>query len=1111
MANRIQHKRSSLEGRRPSGSYLEPGEIALNTNAKDPGLFFEGNDGSIVKAGPAHVGKVEPYTEVGYGNGETWFNSASNSVNVWSAEANKWIKNISAPHGGAAHVVFVGSSYPEATDDVANDGESRPFATLNRAAIEIARRSILSARDDSPSENKFVICLLPGINTVYTEPGVYSDTFKSEVAPFAATDTLTANVLRKFNSETGGMILPRGTSIVGLDLKKCFIQPTSYPHWNRAEYEFSPNTVEDRSSIISITGNSFLTNITFLDKQSSISVKEIAGERDEVAVLRSLEPHGFRSLIINDGSVTDEGWMLSGDMVTLSYPDDVFLNNEGVDSIAAGTYVVEPISADTFYLRRPEEGQFILRRQLPNAPSANTSPTLWFDLSVELKTHHRLTAAQYTTEADLRQYYTKVQHAFSELNFGGVSELFEVLESEIVIGTQLPQFAVPAVNKVSNGGAALSECRVLSEYGMGGLVVDGEVVGGRKSAEVFDCQFTQFQNDPDVYDVYYDNQWIPLKEATWRGTAITEEQVTDTLALAYLTSSVKSENLRFHYTHAGDAPVPGSDTSSGLPDDRSDTRHSAISAINGSYINCDSVEVLGAAVAFWSRGGGSIQIRDSQVQYGIQSLRAEGFSGINTLAGAEEVHSGFEVQGVRLPSVITKGALSDPDNHIKMYLNTNLAYVAERSLTFQSVIDPQVIQPYTLKPGDVIWVDAPDGSSSSKATIADPPLSQDMRTINVLSENNGIFSDARDPATMINPPYIRRFVDPRPESHREYSLWVKNTDTKHQAPQPGSILRLSEDTGASIEPLLDPGYQLDPGANGGWNHVFKVHQCLTKEFGDNPNKSETLNQTTTTTSGYYLSLNPCDSFGPWEPTKQYASGAYSTLNYKVYKTDGGQINPSTVQPSQVDTTWGRSSFFEHLVPVGASYKNSDDLYIPGYSANATYLRGIGYDSGSMKSSNPIDYDDGSADLGLTGADGVTADAEKTSPNWQPSYIALRRFLELLGYEEDDLNNLLNPARWSDRNVPVESLGTLDPSCGYAASTGNWPVEFNLPSSIWCESMLWDYPGHLNYSKGLQPYRKSQLSQQLQRECEISEVWGGRVVATGLTADGDLINYRVTNV
>ena len=129
MANRIQNKRSSIEGRRPDGSYLEPGEIALNTNAKDPGLFFEGNDGSILKAGPAHVGKVAPYTEVGYGNGEAWFNSASRSFSVWSSEENAWLQDIAVPHGGSLEVVYVGSSYPEASDDVANDGASRPFAT----------------------------------------------------------------------------------------------------------------------------------------------------------------------------------------------------------------------------------------------------------------------------------------------------------------------------------------------------------------------------------------------------------------------------------------------------------------------------------------------------------------------------------------------------------------------------------------------------------------------------------------------------------------------------------------------------------------------------------------------------------------------------------------------------------------------------------------------------------------------------------------------------------------------------------------------------------------------------------------------------------------------
>ena len=1112
MANRIQHKRSSLEGRRPDGSYLEPGELALNTNAKDPGLFFEGNDGSILKAGPAHIGKVQPYTEVGFGNGETWFNSASNSINVWSSEADKWLRNIALPHGGSAYVVFVGSSFPEATDDVANDGSSRPFATLNRAAIEIAKRSILSARDDGPAENKFVIFLLPGTNIVYNEPGVFSDVFKTEVEPFAATEILTANVLRKFNSETGGMILPRGTSIIGYDTEKTFIRPVCYPYWERSSYEFSPNTVEDRSNIITWTGNSHIYGCTFLDKQSQISITDISGEREEIATLKSLDPHGFRSLVLNDGTVEDQGWMLKGDIATLSYPDDVFLNNEEVASIPAGNYVVEPISPDTFYLRLTTTGQYVLRKELPTAPSANTSPALWASLEITLKTHHRLSVVGYTEESDLEEYYTKVQHAYSELKFGGVADYAQILKSETVIGTDLPSASVPGVDKVSNHGALLEKCRVLSEYGMSGVVIDGKIIGGHKTSHVFDTLFLLFQNDPDVYDVYYDSQWIPLKEATWRGTALTEDQVTDKLALLYLINSVKSENLRFYYTHDGDSPVPGSDTSSGLPYDKSDCRHSAIQAIDGSNIGCDSVEVNGAAVAFWARGGSRIQIRDSKVELGIQSMRAEGFAGINTLSGADDVHTGFEVQGVRLPSAISRKSVEDPLNHIRLFLNNNLVSVTETTLVFEDVIDEQVIHPYTLKGGDAIWVESAIDGAVSAAILADNPLSQDKKTLTVLSTNNKIYDNHSTLSDVVTPPYVRRFVDPRPESHREYSLWVKNTDTKHQAPAPGSILRLSEDTGASIVPLLDPGNQFDPGANGGWNHVFKVHQCLTKEFGDNPNTKQTLNQTTTTNTGYYLSLNPCDSFGPWMPTRSYAVGAYTTKDYKIYKTGKGQINPSETPPNQLDTTWGRSFFFEQPVPVGESFNNSDDEDIVDYAPNSTYLRGVGYDSGAMKSTNPIDFDNGEGDLGLTSAtDGNVADFEKTSPKWQPSYIALRRVLELLGYENTDLDALLHPAKWSDRNVEVPSLGTLDPNCGYAASTGNWPVEFNQPSSILCESMLWDYPGHLNYSKGLQKYRRSQLSQQQQRDCEISEVWGGRVVATGLTADGDLINYRVTNI
>ena len=41
MAVKLIFKRSSLLGKRPTSAVIEPGEIALNTNSNEPGLFFE--------------------------------------------------------------------------------------------------------------------------------------------------------------------------------------------------------------------------------------------------------------------------------------------------------------------------------------------------------------------------------------------------------------------------------------------------------------------------------------------------------------------------------------------------------------------------------------------------------------------------------------------------------------------------------------------------------------------------------------------------------------------------------------------------------------------------------------------------------------------------------------------------------------------------------------------------------------------------------------------------------------------------------------------------------------------------------------------------------------
>lgn len=92
MAQRIQLKRSSINGKRPEGRYLEPGEIALNTNGSNSGLFFESNDGSIVKVGPTAVTSdgeppVLSNTLAEYSPGEMWLDlsdSAAPLLKVWS-------------------------------------------------------------------------------------------------------------------------------------------------------------------------------------------------------------------------------------------------------------------------------------------------------------------------------------------------------------------------------------------------------------------------------------------------------------------------------------------------------------------------------------------------------------------------------------------------------------------------------------------------------------------------------------------------------------------------------------------------------------------------------------------------------------------------------------------------------------------------------------------------------------------------------------------------------------------------------------------------------------------------------------------------------------------
>ena len=157
------------------------------------------------------------------------------------------------------NIIYVDPNSLDATDSVTNQGNSaaRPFITIQRALIEASRFSYQRGLDNDRFE-KTTILLAPGDHFVDNRPGwipngsgnfkLRNGTGSGDFSQFNSNSNFNlndaANDLYKFNSIHGGVIVPRGVSIVGQDLRKCKIRP-----------KYVPNPINDnieRSSIFKI-------------------------------------------------------------------------------------------------------------------------------------------------------------------------------------------------------------------------------------------------------------------------------------------------------------------------------------------------------------------------------------------------------------------------------------------------------------------------------------------------------------------------------------------------------------------------------------------------------------------------------------------------------------------------------------------------------------------------------------------------------------------------------------------------------------------------------------------------------------------------------------------
>ena len=157
-----------------------------------------------------------------------------------------------------------------ASDALDNRGNSplRPFVSIQRAFLEAARFSYLPDVDNDRFD-QFTIMLAPGNHYIDNRPGIedvsslpvfqFNQTTQEWEANTNVSFDLSEpdNILYKFNGRDGGATIPRGTSLVGTDLRRTQV---------RALYVPDPADKDvPRTSLFNVTGGCYFWQFTILD------------------------------------------------------------------------------------------------------------------------------------------------------------------------------------------------------------------------------------------------------------------------------------------------------------------------------------------------------------------------------------------------------------------------------------------------------------------------------------------------------------------------------------------------------------------------------------------------------------------------------------------------------------------------------------------------------------------------------------------------------------------------------------------------------------------------------------------------------------------------------
>ena len=512
-------------------------------------------------------------------------------------------------------ILYVSPSDLDSTDSITNQGNSlaQPFKTLQRAIIEAARFSYLRGNSNDEVE-KTTILLMPGQHTVDNRPGFALENIGGTATvtspsgtQSAALDTLSLtlssnfdltqedNILYKFNSIRGGVIVPRGTSVVGLDLRKTKIRPKYVPNPTDSNV---PN-----SAIFRITGACYFWQFSIFDgsEQGTVYTDPTNFSVNNQS-FPSFSHHKLTCFEYADGV---NKYLNTG----LTDLDMYYAKLSNAFNVGSGRDIDDkyPSNPDGFSKQRPEweiVGSFATDPIQISTIESGSGGTASNQVTVKTAVPHELTAGTPIKISGVSpedyNISTKVQ---------GVSP-----SDPTVFTYLLPSFRVnlPTPGNASSGEITLDTDTVSgaspyifnislrSVWGMNGMLADGSKASGFRSMVV--AQFTAVSLQKD------DRAFVKYNKPN--------RNYNDNIAkskVAGATLSTQSSSLGTVY-HSDPLSIY-----------RSGWESSHIKATNDAFIQIVSVFAIGFNKHLDSETGGDMSITNSNSNFGQIALNSSGF------------------------------------------------------------------------------------------------------------------------------------------------------------------------------------------------------------------------------------------------------------------------------------------------------------------------------------------------------------------------------------------------------------------------------------------------------------------------------------------------------